>query len=98
MLCMAGSGLRSRDKQRLRAEARAAVAGHRSEYVLEAIAERLGIVNGRFEVRLRDGFMVSCGTTKRFSREDLEIPIVWPEHDGEGMAEKEDADRAGRGS
>jgi hypothetical protein len=75
---MSGSRLRSRGRQRLRREVYAAVAGLPASYVLEAIARRLKIKNGHFEVRFRDGFMQDLAFTLELDIDELaNTPVVW---------------------
>jgi hypothetical protein len=54
---MSSSKLRSDDRQRLRAKAQAAVADLPIPYVLEAVAKRLDVSHGRFEVSVHHGFL-----------------------------------------
>jgi hypothetical protein len=63
---MSSSKLRSRDRQRLRRHAEAALEGVPTKFVLEVLASRFGIADGRLEVKFRDGFLVETMPTHRF--------------------------------
>jgi ParB-like chromosome segregation protein Spo0J len=77
---MSGSKLRSHDRQRVRAEVAAAVAGLPIPYVLEAMGERLEVQNGRFEVRLQGGFMLGL-TRVREADLDRRVKAATPPRD-----------------
>jgi hypothetical protein len=69
---MHGSKLRSRDRQRLRAEVDGVVGELPLPYALEALAKRLDVSTGRFDVWMRDGFLREV---TRFDRSyDLRLP------------------------
>jgi hypothetical protein len=54
---MQNSKLRSRDRQRLRAEVDVVVCELPIPYALEALAKRLDVRTGRFDVWMREGFL-----------------------------------------
>jgi len=58
--------MRSRDKQRLRAEAAKAVAELPLPYVLEAVAKQLDVETGKFNVSMLRGFLVDVTRTDRW--------------------------------
>ncbi len=58
--------MRSRDKQRLRAEAAKAVDELPLPYVLEAVAKLLDVRTGTFEISMRDGFLSHVTRRQRY--------------------------------
>jgi hypothetical protein len=77
---MSKSRLGSHDRRRVRAEVATAVARLPIPYVLEAIGGRLEVRNGRFEVRLKDGFMLDL-TRVREADVDRLIKAATPPRD-----------------
>jgi hypothetical protein len=69
---MHSSKLRSRDRQRLRAEVDAVVSELPIPYALEALAKRLDVRTGLFEVWMSDGFLREVTRLNRSY--DLRLP------------------------
>lgn len=63
---MASSRLRSRERRQLRGQAHTAIRDIPTKFLLEALATRLGIVDGKLEVKFRDGFVVNTTATPSF--------------------------------
>ncbi len=52
-------------------------------YVLEEMARRLGLTNGSFEVRVRNGYVQFATATHVLSAEETEFPNRWTDKDKE---------------
>ncbi|MDX6479693.1 MAG: hypothetical protein QOG85_203 [Gaiellaceae bacterium] len=91
---MAKSNLRSRDRQRIRREVNAAVAGLPVRFVLEAVAPALGLTTGRLELHFRDGFLVRWESTHPLELAAGEMPVDWSALTGTGSRVGEEAPAA----
>jgi hypothetical protein len=69
--------MRSRDKQRLRAETAKAVAELPLPYVIEAVAKQLDVESGKFTVSMLRGFLVEVTRTDRWYEYRAFGPELW---------------------
>jgi hypothetical protein len=69
---MKRSQMRSRDRQRLRAEVGAAIAEMPIPYAIEALAKELDVSDGEIEISMRNGFLRSL---VRFNRTH-DVPLA----------------------
>jgi len=80
---MTSEKFRSKEKQRLRKHVAEVLDPLPPRYVLEVMAQRFGLTNGSFEVRVRNGFVQFATATHVLSAEETEFPNRWTDKDKE---------------